>query len=127
MYNTPQACWGTGEGYEISAYAFDIDTSKIVDRRRYSDWTLREHVLQAIVQGGRVLKSLSIGTEGVVEGIHDSFGNPLDVEAVLYNSSATLEREQRQAGLEQTSGIHPAFMVIRNPLITMHKIGEYRP
>ncbi len=124
MYNTPQACLGTGEGYQINAYAFDIDVDKIVDRRHFNDY--RGRMGQLFRQLGRVAQARVMGLEPTIDSIHESFGEPEDVDAVLYNQSLTMERQQVKVGIEQTSGIHPAFMVIRNPQIVMHKIGEYR-
>lgn len=128
MYNTPQACLGTGEGDAISAYVFDVEVDKIVDRRSFLDGTNRGRIAQAARQAGRILQTKVMGLEATVDKIHASFGDPSEVDAVLYGQSATMEREQHKlGGVEQPEGIAPAFMVIRNPHIIMHKVGEYRP
>ena len=128
MYNTVEALLGTGEGDNIAAYTFQIDPSKIVDRRSSTDRKPIGRLLQAARQVGKIAQTQVMGLEVTVDGIHRSFGDPEDVDAVLYNQSATMELQQeRRGGVEQPAGIPPEFMVIRNPHIIMRKIGEYRP
>lgn len=128
MYNTVEALLGTGEGDNIAAYTFQIDPDKIVDRRHSTDGTSPGSFLQAARQLGKMIKTEIMGLEVVVDGIHESFGDPKEVDAVLYNQSATMERQQKRlGGVEQPAGIPPEFMIIRNPHIIMHKIGEYHP
>jgi hypothetical protein len=84
--------------------------------------------MQAARQLGKMVQTEVMGLETVVDSIHESFGDPKEVDAVLYNQSATMERQQeKRGGVEQPAGIPPEFMVIRNPHIVMRKIGEYRP
>jgi hypothetical protein len=128
MYNTVEALLGTGEGDNIAAYTFQIDPAKIVDRRRSTDGTQVGRFMQAARQLGKMVQTEVMGLETVVDSIHESFGDPKEVDAVLYNQSATMERQQeKRGGVEQPAGIPPEFMVIRNPHIVMRKIGEYRP
>ncbi|HVV25535.1 MAG TPA: hypothetical protein VHC21_00675 [Candidatus Saccharimonadales bacterium] len=128
MYNTVEALLGTGEGDNIAAYTFQIDPDKILDRRRSGDGTTAGRLWQAARQVGKIAQAQVMGLEATVDSIHESFGKPEDVDAVLYNQSAKMELQQRQqGGVEQPAGIPPEFMVIRNPHIIMRKIGEYRP
>lgn len=128
MYNTVEALLGTDEGDNIAAYTFQIDPDKIVDRRRSTDATKPGQFLQDARQLGKRVLTEIMTLEVVVDGIHGSFGDPKEVDTVLYNQSATMRRQQEKlGGVEQPAGIPPEFMVIRNPHIIMRKIGEYRP
>lgn len=123
MYNTPQALGGTAENPErIGAYVFTIDPQQVYDARRSSDRTLagkarRDWLYHQLAQTAEVN-----GINAAVDLVHGMIG---DVDVALYNQ--TPDREHRQKRCRQPqSVIHEAFMVIRNPAITLIKAGEYR-
>lgn len=123
IYNTPQALLGTGEGPNIGAYLLRIDSEKIVDLRNESPLGRATQLATQVV---RKIRSEVQGVQKTVEGVHESFGPEDEVDAVLYGQSRRMRQQQTEQGIEQIEGITPAFMIIRNPYITMHKIGTLK-
>jgi hypothetical protein len=121
IYNTPQALRGTAEDpKDIGAYEFTVDPDVIYDDR-YSDTTWS----QVLRIGRQVLREGSgkiLGLERTVDLIHRSQGKK---DAVLTSQTPAGLRQQERRGAKHTSVVPEEFMIIRNALVSLKKIGEY--
>jgi hypothetical protein len=118
LYNVRQAFGGAKSRPEsIGVYSFDLDVSRILDAKV----TQGSAVQRLARHAGRILRSQLSSTEQVVQSIHASYGT---VDAVQLEVPPLPKLRQASHGVENPHGIVPQFMIIRNPAITLHRVGS---
>ncbi|HWT55406.1 MAG TPA: hypothetical protein VN031_00035 [Candidatus Microsaccharimonas sp.] len=124
MHNVREAFGGAKvRPVTIGVYTFDINPSNLLDGRT----TQGGKVARIGRHAGRILRSKLSGLESVVADIHDSYDQALntgELDAVELEVPPHPRMRQTKHGVETPAGITPAFIIIRNPNILLHKVGE---
>lgn len=117
MYNVPQAlAGGWSMPAEVGVYTFDIRPDRLLDARN----TQGSRLTRIARHAGRIAHAKVSGLEKLVDRIHASYG---DVDAVELEMPPLPELRQAGHGVHNPEGVKPQFIIIRNPRITLHRIG----
>lgn len=124
LYNIREAFGGSQEKLDsIGVYTFDVDRSNLLDGRV----TQGSKVARIARHAGRIIRSKLSDLETVVEDIHQSYNQALstgELDAVELEMPPLPELRQAARGVETPAGVTPSFIIIRNPDILLHKVGE---
>lgn len=125
MYNTPQGPTSSKrQPALIGAYKFEVEPKDLRVEQG-------NRITQVLRHGSRMLRTFRPTTEGhrravgrLVERIHQGYG---DVDAVLLTSPTRAALRQIQHGERNRVDVSSEFILVRNPAITLHLIGQYTP
>lgn len=123
LYNTPEAAKRSGRAAEgarsIGVYACKLPEGiQIVDKRRLSDLSGVRPVLRSAVQFAHLVRNAIGGRQRAIARIDESYG-PADM--VLFHQAPPRQRQSRGRG--QAPQPHPAFLLVRNLDLPLHRIG----
>jgi len=118
MYNIREALAGAkSRPSTVGVYTFDLHPDKLLDLRAMQG----AKITRIARHGFRMIHAAITDTETVVDGIHKSYG---DADAVLLEMPPLPELRQVRHHVSNPVGITPEFVVVRNPNISLHKVGE---
>jgi len=118
LYNVRAALAGAWSKPDaIGVYTFDISPARLLDGRQAQGGKIARLARHA----GRIARSKLVGVEAVVAGIHDSYG---DADAVELEMPPLPQARQAVHGVKTPTGVTPQFIIVRNPAITLRKVGE---
>lgn len=118
LYNTREAFAGAPLTTDtVGVYSFMIEPSQLLDARSAQGSITRRIARHA----GRILRSKTLSLEAVVEDVHASYG---DAAAVEFELPPLPRLRQLRYGVKNPKNVTPNFMIIRDPSIELHKIGE---
>jgi hypothetical protein len=118
LYNVRQAFGGAkNKPDSIGVYSFDLDIKRLLNAKVTQGSTVQRLARHA----GRMLRAQLNSTEDVVQGIHASYGT---ADAVQLEMPPLPKLRQANHGIANPEGIVPQFMIIRNPAITLHRVGS---
>ena len=131
MYNVYQALAGSwAVPGEVGAYTFDIDPSRLLDARTSQG----NRATRIARHFGRILyahgKWVGLGLEKLTDRIHEDYEEMAREQGLSGVDAVELEMpplpELRQAGhrVRNPEGVRPQFIVIRNPDITLRRVGN---
>lgn len=118
LYNLPlgPASWQQGPRREIGMFTLEL--------------TSQQHMLYASKRGGKVgrvaltvanhLRGLVLGTSGVVNRVHKSYG---DADVVRLTVPPQALVSLGGMGLKLPQDFDPAFMLVRNPTVPFTRVG----
>jgi len=120
LYNTP---WGITRLAEhsgvVGMYSVELDTARIRDMRKPSDFHITGKLGRIIRHAGLILQSKAMSLRSTLEDVNGNLGE--DTQAVIYNQPPrAVMREMPEKG----QGIVSEFMVIRDATLRLHKHGE---
>jgi hypothetical protein len=120
LHNTLEAYSGNSDQPEkVGVYAVDIDPRPgyLLDLHANQG----NRVARVVRHAWRLVHAARSGAEPVIKEIHASYGNADAVRMALPPRS---ELRQRRHGVINPSDVPPQFILIRNPNIALHKVGE---
>jgi len=99
----------------VAVYGVTLRRECIVDRRQTGVVArVGRHAMQ------RALEAIS-GTEAVVNAVHRSYA---DAQAVRMHVPPRGQMQQRQRRLIAPEGVEPGFLVVRDPLVVVSRLGK---
>lgn len=124
LYNVREAFGGSKERPPfIGLYMLDVRVDHIVDMRQSQGSSIGQIMRHA----GRIVRSVVVGEDAVVQDIHAEYNarntNEDLLDAVLYNVPPHPALRQRAHRVETPDGLVPKFLIIRNPAIEMTRLG----
>lgn len=120
LYNTVAALRGTEEDYDRAGiYAVEFPESNLLDMRHNTAASISVRAEQA----GKWLYNRLFDEEALVNLVHSSMG---DVDAVLFDQTPDSRRKQKEREVTNPKGVPAEFIVVRNSLRVMRRVGMYR-
>lgn len=121
LYNTPWGISGLAEhSGVVGMYSVELDTERILDMRKSSDFHLIGKVGRIARHAGLTIQSKAMSLRSTLEDVNDNLGE--DTHAVLYNQPPRAAMREKQP--RESRGIVSEFMVIRGAALRLQKHGE---
>lgn len=127
MYNLPQALAGSWTlPAEVGAFAFTVDPARLLDARAVQG----SRPARIMRHAGRIARAKLFGLEKLTDRIHEQYEEAAHAQGLEGVDAVELEMpplpELRQAGhgVRNPEGIKPQFIIIRNPDITLRRVGS---